>query len=114
MKGVKIIRTSNWDAMVSFYRDRLGMREREHDSKDFLHEFADFDTEIHLERVDSKEQHELLGLLELYSMHPEHLASHLSSNGLTVAKRSVGGQTELMLSDPDGYVITIVRQTRKT
>jgi catechol 2,3-dioxygenase-like lactoylglutathione lyase family enzyme len=113
MKGLKLIRTSNWEAMVAFYRDRLGMREHDHDSKDSLHEFADFGTEIHLERVASSAEHELLGALQLYSVDPAGLASHLRRGGLAVDTRTVGGRTELMLTDPDGHVIAIVAATSK-
>jgi catechol 2,3-dioxygenase-like lactoylglutathione lyase family enzyme len=114
MKGVKIIRTSNWDEMTTFYRDKLGMRERDHNKKDSLHEFADFQTEIHLERVGSEAEHELLGSLELYSSDPEGLASHLSKRGVAASKRVVGGQTELMCADPDGHVLTIVSESRRS
>jgi catechol 2,3-dioxygenase-like lactoylglutathione lyase family enzyme len=75
MQGAKIIRTSNWDAMTQFYRDSLGMRERDHESKDSLHEFADFGTEVHLERVSAASEHELCGSLELYSSDPERFAT---------------------------------------
>jgi catechol 2,3-dioxygenase-like lactoylglutathione lyase family enzyme len=109
MKGVKIIRTSNWDAMTSFYRDKLGMHERDHNSKHSLHEFVDFGTEIHLERVATQSDHDLLGRLELYySTDPDKLAQHLSCRGLSATKRTVGGRIELVLSDPDGHIVTII------
>ncbi len=108
MKGVKIIRTNNWDNMTTFYRDKLGMGERDHDSKDSLHEFVDFGTEIQLERVGTKAENELLGSLELYSCDPEGLVMRLSHQGIAVGKRLVSGQTELMFTDPDGHIITVV------
>ena len=74
MKGLKIIRTSNWDAMTHFFGDRLGMRERDHDRKDSLREFADFGTEVHLERVSSSTEHELCGGLGNVPLREEGLA----------------------------------------
>ena len=111
MKGVKIIRTSNWDSMTQFYRDRLRMNERDHNNKDFYHEFADFGTEIHLERVNSQSEHELRGALELYTRDPENLADFLLRvRQLPTERRVVGGKPEIMLRDPDGHIITIVQK----
>jgi catechol 2,3-dioxygenase-like lactoylglutathione lyase family enzyme len=113
MKGVKVIRTSDWDTMVTFYCKQLGMRERDHAHKDSLRELVDFGTEIHLERVSTPAEHEVLGSLELYSINPDGLASHLRQRGMTVDTRTVGGQTELLLSDPDGHILSIVAESHK-
>ncbi|MDG2322288.1 MAG: hypothetical protein P8M08_02100 [Akkermansiaceae bacterium] len=75
MKGLKTIRTSNWDAMVQFYGSTLGMKERDGLDPADAREFVGYDTEIFLERVESLEQHELLGMLELYSVDPSGLHS---------------------------------------
>jgi catechol 2,3-dioxygenase-like lactoylglutathione lyase family enzyme len=115
MKGVKIIRTSNWDAMTQFYRDHLGMNERDHDSKDSLHEFADFGAELHLERVGSPAEHEVSGSLEFYSSDPESYATFLSQKkGLHPQRRFVGSEVELYLFDPDGHMITFVQKPNET
>jgi hypothetical protein len=81
MKGLKIIRTSNWDAMTQFYAKLFGTSERQHDDKTSLGIFADFDTEIHLERARDRGDHEVVGSLELYSIDPDGLAAHLSKKG---------------------------------
>jgi hypothetical protein len=86
------------------------MHERDNDSKASLREFAHFGTEIHLERVNSPSEHELCGSLELYSSDPEGLAAFLSKKkGLTAQHRVVGGDTELMVFDPDGHIVIIVK-----
>ncbi len=101
--------------MTQFFRDRLGMREREQESKDSLHEFADFGTEIHLERVNSPDEHELVGSLELYSSDPEGLATFLGEKrGLDVRRRFVDGKEEPYLFDPDGHMITFVKKSNQT
>ena len=68
MKGLKTIRTSNWDAMVQFYGSTLGMKERDGLDPADAREFVGYDTEIFLERVESLEQHVIgtpfLGQLE--------------------------------------------------
>jgi hypothetical protein len=114
MKGLKIIRTSNWDAMTQFYAKLFGASERQHDDKDSLRMFADFGTEVHLERVRDRADHGVVGSLELSSVDPDGLASHLSKKGFSVTKRSVGGRAELVLSDADEHIITIVRKPDKT
>jgi catechol 2,3-dioxygenase-like lactoylglutathione lyase family enzyme len=114
MKGVKIIRTSNWDAMTHFYAKLFGVGGRQQDDNDSVRLFADFGTEIHLERVRTPAEHEVVGSLELYSIDPDGLASYLSKKSFSPEKRSVGGHTELLLSDPDGHVITIVPKPDKT
>jgi hypothetical protein len=114
MKGVKIIRTSNWDAMTQFYANLFGVSGRQHDDNDSVRLFVDFGTEIHLERVRAPAESEVVGSLELYSIDPDGLASYLSKKNFSPEKRSVGGHTELLLSDPDGHVITIVPKPDKT
>ena len=114
MKGAKIIRTSNWDAMTQFYAKLFGSSEREHDDKASLRIFADFGTEVQLEHVQNRVGHEVVGSLELYSIDPEGLAAHLTKKGFSITERTVGGHKELMLPDPDENILTIVRKPDQT
>lgn len=114
MKGAKIIRTSNWDSMTQFYTKLFESGERQHNDKVSLRVFADFGIEVHLERVADPREHEVVGSLELYSIDPAGLAAHLEKKGFSVTPRSVSRRTELMLSDADGNIITIVLRGEKT
>ena len=110
MKGVKIIRTSNWDAMLKFYCTLCAGHEQEengHTDSSRVFRYRD-GTELHLERVESKDEHEVTAELRLPSSDPDGFASFLAARGLTVEKRS-GTHPEFVLTDPDGHPVTVYK-----
>ncbi|MCC5790972.1 MAG: hypothetical protein JJT75_15180 [Opitutales bacterium] len=110
MKGVKTIRTSNWDKMTSFYSEILQLKERDHEEKERYREYSDFGTEIHLERVRSTNEHEVLGSLELYSINIEGLVNFWNEKKIEKEVRKVSGRTEILVRDPDDNLLIFVQK----
>ena len=93
--------------MCSYYADQLALNERDHDQKDALRIFSDFGIELHLEKVESIDEHGIYGNQGLFSSNPNGLAEYLKNKGLDVRTITTGDCTGVILRDPDGNVLTV-------
>ena len=112
MGGLKTIRTSNWNPMVTFYRS-LGMRELSVDHDD-LRSFKDFGVELELEFVPTADQHEVRGKLEMFSEDLPGLSEYWSRKGFKFNRSYHNLESRLEFCDPDGNVVSVAQQQIET
>lgn len=98
--------------MTSFYAEKLALNEQDHSHHDSIRKFVDFGVKLHLEKVESADDHVVHGDLALFSENPPAEAETLQQRDVKLRSLTLGEFTGLIIEDPDNNVLTITEDPK--
>jgi hypothetical protein len=101
------IRTTNFNEMRDFCRDRLRLNHLNPVRDDFIW-FKDFQPEVHIQRVTSADDTGVDGFLRLLTSNVLGVSEMFRERDVPVQVRERGTATESFITDPDGNIILLV------
>ena len=98
--------------MRSFYKDALRLGNVQLESETAIW-FADFGTEIQVEKVDSDDAVGVHDALVLHSDDVKRVSEGLRGRGVDVQLRRTSVSADALITDPDGNILMIVPRPAK-